>query len=58
MKFSTSSNIDHYLDNISLPAGWSMVYNSSNNQYSIYALMKQEIVLLIKLILIFLIGLF
>ena len=36
-KLSTLNNIDEYLDNISLPEGWSFKYQSYNNEYNIFA---------------------
>ena len=36
-KLSTLFDIDEYLENISLPQGWSINYRSNNNEYNVFA---------------------
>ena len=36
-KLSTLTDIDKYLEKISLPNGWSIIYKSSNNEYNVFA---------------------
>ena len=36
-KLSTFTDIDKYLEKISLPNGWSIIYKSSNNEYNVFA---------------------
>tara|TARA_S200000501_G_C20852150_1_gene756126 strand:- start:725 stop:1588 length:864 start_codon:yes stop_codon:yes gene_type:complete len=37
INISTLNDIDQYLDEISLPSGWSVTYSSSNNTYKLFA---------------------